>query len=126
MGPEDRMALLARLEKLALDYSAALNTVTSADFRNLSAPPDHVAALANEVESTKTLMREFAGQIRILKQYPDNTGGWVLLLRNFYIVEPYMDDLYRAQLVKSDAYIGLRLYLPIVFDRIVLPTYLTQ
>jgi hypothetical protein len=41
MGPEDRMDLLARLEQLALDYSAALNAVTSADFRNLSKPPDH-------------------------------------------------------------------------------------
>ncbi len=125
MSAAERIKIVALLEENAQKYIFSLETVSWKSFGAIGGSPEIVAALLTEAEDTKVLMREFLAQLRILKQNPRNTGAWLLLLRSYYLVEPYMDDLNERQVVKSDAYIGLRLLLRVVFDRILISPHAT-
>jgi hypothetical protein len=66
-------------------------------------------------------MKEFHSHLQALKQDPDNSGQWLLLLRSYYLVAGYCEDLDERDVVGSDDYIGIRMLHPAVFDRILIP-----
>jgi hypothetical protein len=123
MSVEERFKFIALLEGNAEKYASSLNAVSWKSFSAVSGSPEIIASLTTEAEDTKALMKEFLAQLRVLKQSPNDAGAWLLLLRSYYLVAPYMDDLNDRGIVKADEYIGLRLLLPVVFDRILLPAY---
>lgn len=123
MSTAERLKLIALLEENAQKYTSSLEAVSWKSFSTVSGSPEIVAVLTTEAEDTKVLMREFLAQLRVLKKNPRNTGAWLLLLRNYYLVEPYMEDLNERHVVRSDAYIVIRLFLRVVFDRILIPPH---
>jgi maltoporin len=41
-------------------------------------------------------MRDFLVQLKELKRDSRNTKAWLLLVRNYYLVEPYMEAFVKA------------------------------
>jgi len=121
MESSQRIKLIELLEKSSAQYLAALETVSWKSFSAVQASPEIVASLVNEVEDTKTLMRQFHTYLQALKEDPGNSGQWLLLLRSYYLIAPYCEDLDERDIVGSDEYIGIRMLLPAVFDRILIP-----
>lgn len=121
MPGEQRLQLLGMLEQYGGKYLAELETVSFKSFEGVTASGPVVAALVTEAEDVKVLMREFIAQVKALRKNPQNSQGWLLLVRNFYIVEQYMADLERFKVMKSTDYVGVRMLMPAVLDRILLP-----
>lgn len=123
MAAADRLSLLGILDKHSAEYQSALDATSWQDFKDIEAPPEHIASLMSELESTRTMMREFRKQLPRLKANPNDDEAWLLLLRSYYLAAPYIDDLDERGIVKSDSHLGLRLLLPPVIDGILLPKY---
>jgi hypothetical protein len=121
MSAAERLELLLLLEEFTAEYLRSLESVSYQSFGRVNAPPEYVASLVTEVEDAKTLLQEFRSQIAALKKDPGSTRNWLLLLRNYYVVSHYLDDLSVRGLVKSKGYLGIRMVLAIVLDRIVIP-----
>jgi hypothetical protein len=120
----ERIKLIALLEDFSNKYLMDLNNVSWKTFQNVHASSEVVSSLFTEAEDTKTLMTEFHSHLQSLKSDPGNSGKWLLLVRSYYLVAPYCEDLNRHELVSSEDYIGIRMLLPAVFDRILIPSAL--
>lgn len=80
-----------------------------------------VAVLSQELMSTKDIMSSFITALNKLQDNPSDNLQWKILVREFYVALPYIYDLDRYGIVKSADYLGLQLFMPIVFDRIIIP-----
>jgi hypothetical protein len=121
MPTSERLKMLDLLEKLATGYSAEIETVTWKSFENIRAEPSVISSLTTSAEDVKALMRVFVSQIRGLKETPDDRRSWLLLVRNFTVMGDTLVDLDRYRIVKSQDYVGIRILMRPVFDKILLP-----
>jgi len=117
---EQRLTLLHELRSNGQKYLASLEAASWKDFESTNKSGGIVAALVTELEDVKVLIKDFMRRINYLENNLEDYESWLMLVRNYYLVAPYMDDLDNRGIVKSDAYIGLRLWLPFVFDGILL------
>lgn len=121
MSREQRIELLSMLEKYGGRYLGELETVSFKSFEHIQGPGAIVASLVTEAEDSKIMMREFISRVKALQKDPDNIRSWLLLIRNFYVIADYAEDLNRRQIVKSTDYVGVRMLMPAVLDRILIP-----
>jgi len=120
---KQRLVIVGALKPLCREYIDSLESTSWKDFGSTSQSGEIVASLMTELEDTKILMNDFLKKLQNLEHNPNHYESWLLLVRNFYLVAPYMVDLDERGVVKSTAYIGLRLWLPFVFDGILLPSH---
>lgn len=120
MSGQERVKLIDLLEKMATSYLTEVKNISWLTFKGKNLPADHVAALNTEASDVKTMIESFLVQLRALRRDHFNTKRWVILTREFFLMSSYAEDLDRNEIVASQDYVRLRLFMPFVFDRVVL------
>lgn len=121
MSAGEKRGLINALDSSAKKYIHALNSADARAFTGATKDSMTVAVLSQELMSTKDIMSSFITALNKLQDNPSDNLQWKILVREFYVALPYIYDLDRYGIVKSADYLGLQLFMPIVFDRIIIP-----
>lgn len=120
MGRSERLRLLSSIEIFAEAYLAEVSRVSWLTFRNREdLPADQAVSLFSEARDFTGAMRSILDQVPQIREDPFSLRSWVVIAREVSLMMPYMDDLNNKSVVKSQDYIGIRLLMPEVFDRII-------
>jgi hypothetical protein len=121
MPRELRLGLIDLCEGPAIKYLAAIESVSFKSFEGLDIDAPVVHSLTLEAEDIKALMRGIIANLKVLRAQPEDAKRWMLLVRDYYAIEGYIEDLERFRIVRSSDYMGLKMMMPFVFDGILLP-----
>lgn len=120
MGRSERLQLLSSIQMFAETYFAEVSHVSWLTFRDREdLPAEQAVSLFSEAQDVTGAMRSILDQVPKVREDPFSLRPWVVMAREVSLMMPYMDDLNNKRVVKSQDYIGIRLLMPEVFDRII-------